>query len=87
MRVGLQDLLHHLCGVRTHGTSPLSHARRRPIQVRAVRGRPVLGVGHGGVRLRRSHVRGDTLPLMEDLDGRGRGPHFHRLTRELVGTL
>jgi hypothetical protein len=63
MRVSVQDLLHHRGGIGTDGRGPLNHARRRPIQVGPVRGGTMLGVGHGGVRLAGSHMRGDALSL------------------------
>src|SRR6266542_5951286 len=72
MRERRQDLLYHLRGLRTHGARPPDHARRRPVQVRPVRGGPMFGVGHGGVRFAHTHMRSDALALMEDLDGGGR---------------
>ncbi len=53
--------------------------------MRPVRGGTMLGVGHGDVRLAGSHMRGDALALMEDLNGGGGSAHLHGLTRELIG--
>ena len=45
----------------------------------------MLAIRHRRVRFGCAHVRGDTLALMEYLHGGGRGPHLHRLPRQLIG--
>ena len=52
--------------------------------MRAVRSGPMLAIGHRRVRFSRARVRGDTLALMENLQGRGRGSHLHRLPGQLI---
>jgi len=45
----------------------------------------MLGVVTAVLRLAHAHVRRDAAGLMEDLDGGGRGAHFHGLPGQLIG--
>src|SRR5690606_41044968 len=67
------DLLDQRAGVRTDRGAPLDQPRRRPLEVRAVRGRPVFE--HGAVLVLRvaSGVARDALALEEELDRGGGG--------------
>ena len=85
MGLRLKDFLHHLLRPRAHRGRPLDQSRGWPVQMGTVRSGPMLVISHRYVRFGRAHVRGDTLALMEDLYGRGRGPHLHRLPRQLIG--
>ena len=86
MRKGFQDFLHHFRGARTHGAGPLDHARRRPVQVRPMRGGAMLGVGHCRVGLAGVQVRSHALSLVKDLDGRWRSAHFHHANNPIRPT-
>src|ERR1700730_625590 len=81
----LQDLLHHLSGVRSYGLRPLDHAGGRPVQVSTMGLGPMLGMCYRGIGLTHARVGSDSSPLVEDLDGSRRGAHFHRLMDQWIG--
>src|SRR5580700_5430091 len=85
MALAGHDAIKQFGGCRTDRLGPVHQAGGRPLQVPLVRLGPVIMdrgriVGHLAPR-----VAGHAQAAMEDLNGRGGGPHLHLLLCELIG--